>query len=227
MKIHALLSWYDEDPAWLTRCVKSLALAKVDHLIALDGPYALFDGPAKSPDDQTDAILLAAPCDVSVHRGGYDGNEVEKRNRLWELAEQHAKPGDWYMVFDADEYVTEAPADLHALLEGTSFDVGAVQLIEPGHSQGTIHFPTFPMFFRAIPGIRCHRDHFTYRTPDGRNLWGNAKTQRLEPRAMTGVVVRHESELRNPMRRSRAKRYYAGRDAAGIEELPEKRYVIA
>jgi hypothetical protein len=218
MKLVALLSWYDEDPAWLARCVKSLDLVGVDHLVALDGAYELFDGPRYSPVQQVDTVLLNAPRSVDMHRWTGEGNEVEKRNRLWELAEQ--TEADWYMVIDSDEHVIRAPEDLKDRLTASTFDVGAVELFEPGHPLGTIVYPTFPMFFRAIPGIRCDGDHFTYRTPDGRSLWGDVTKVQCEPRTLTGVQVMHWSELRPPERRQRAKDYYKARDAAGIEDLP-------
>lgn len=217
--IIALLSWYDEDPRWLKRCVDSLAQIPVDRLVALDGPYELYGGRPKSRQDEYEAIEQA-PFPTHVYTGGYEGNEVEKRNRLWELAERHSEPNDWYMVIDADEYVTQAPEGLAHSLDTSFFDVGAVDLQEPGHPLGTIHFPTFPMFFRAIRGLHCDRDHFTYRAPDGRTLWGNAKTERLEARHMTGATVMHESQLRHPERRAKAMAYYKSRDMLRIENLP-------
>ena len=107
------------------------------------------------------------------------------------------------------------------------FDVAATTLIEPGHPQGTMVFPTHPKFFRAIPGLRAVTNHFTYSTPDGRKLWGDAKKDRLEPRLdLTAVKVEHRSKLRHTDRRRAAERYYRLRDDLGLEELPEDRTIL-
>jgi hypothetical protein len=232
MRIVALLSWYDEDPAWLKRCVESLAKVGVSDLFAADGAYELYpEAKERSSDEQVIAIAQAAKhTGIEIH-DAYPvepwRTEIAKRNFLFAWGEDFTDEQDWYMVIDADEYVLEAPTDLADQLAATSFDVGAVELIEPGHALGTMHFPTFPMFFRAIRGLRCVGEHFNYRTPDGRNLWGDAKRQQLEPRHMTGVKVMHESELRSTERRKKAQAYYRARDAAGIENLDRERFKVA
>lgn len=230
-RIIALLSWYDEPTEWLDRCIASLGKIPVDHLIALDGSYDLYNDEPESPREQYHAIRLACARDrlsFEIHGRDWTGNEIEKRNRLFELAEDAANPGDWYMVIDADEYVVSVDKDPHDHLERTPFHVAAVTLDEPGHPMGTIRYATFPMFFRAIPGLRCVGDHFTYTAPDGRKLWGDAKRARLEPRAdLTGIVVEHANQLRHPDRRRAAMDYYRARDAAGIEGLPDERYLTA
>lgn len=228
MRIIALLSFYDENPAWLTRCVTSLTKIPVDEIVALDGPYQLYGGPPRSGRDQYDAIHHG-PIPATVHHGGWEGNEIEKRNHLFTLAEETASPDDWYIVIDADEEVSDTRhnENLHQLLSETVFDVATVHLREPGHPQGTMIFPTFPMFFRAIPGLRCITNHYTYQTPDGRKLWGNAKTDRLEPRQATQVAVNHYSQLRHPDRRQAALTYYRTRDEQGIEDIPEDRTRLA
>jgi hypothetical protein len=107
------------------------------------------------------------------------------------------------------------------------FDVGAVTLKEPGHPLGTIVYPTHPKFFRAIPGLRCVNDHFTYTTPDGRRLWGDQSKHQMEARAdLTCVEVEHHKELRHEDRRKAAKEYYDTRDALGVEDLPAVRSLL-
>lgn len=226
-RIVALLSWYDEHPDDLTRCTHSLTQIPVDHLIALDGPYQLYGGPPRSHPDQWQTIRDAATFPTDIHTGGWQGNEIEKRNHLFHLAEQATTLTDWYMVIDADEHVTNAPTDLHGQLASTPFDVATVTLIEPGHPMGTYAYQTFPMFFRAIRGLRCVTNHYTYQTPDGRKLWGNAKTDRLEPRHITTTTVEHRSHLRHPDRRQAALDYYRTRDEAGIEDIPTNRSLLA
>jgi hypothetical protein len=232
-RIIALLSFYDEDPDWLERCILSLELLQCDRLIALHGAYSLYPGasPKCSPDELR-AVAVAAnvagvKCTSILPAKVWD-SEIEKRNFLFELAEQEARPQDWYFVVDADEFVTHAPRDLRERLNATPFDVAAVELKEPGHPLGTMVYPTHPKFFRAIPGLRAVKDHFTYTTPDGRKLWGNAKTQHLEPRAdLSTVKVEHHNQLRHPDRRRAAMQYYETRDRLGVEELPENRSILA
>lgn len=228
--IVGLLSFYDEHPDWLTRCIHSLP---VDHLIAIDGAYRLYpDGKASSPPRQHEAIRDAAaaagiPLTLHIPNTVWPG-EVEKRNHLFEIAETMTGPADWYFVIDADEHVTATPPDLKARLAGTVFDVGAIHLTEPGHPRGTMVFPTHPKFFRAIHGLRAIGNHYTYTTPDGRKLWGNAKTDRLEPRAdLTDLQVMHSKNLRHPDRYENARTYYLTRDEHGIEDMPADRSVLA
>lgn len=227
-RIVAVLSWYSEDPVWLSRCVRSLEKVPVDLLIALDGPYDLFTGSARSSDEEWKAIATAGSFSTRVRSGDWQGNEIEKRNHLFELAEHVTNPADWYLVIDADEEIVEAPDDMRQRLAASVFDVAAVTLIEPGHPLGTIVFPTHPKLFRAIRGLRCVGNHFTYQCPDGRKLWGNAKTDRLEPRLdLTDLRVRHHKMLRHPDRKDAADAYYRTRDAHGIEDIPVDRRVLA
>lgn len=231
--IAALLSWYDEPAEQLATMIRSLTKVPVDRLIALDGAFALYpDARHRSSSEEYRAIIHtthAYGIDLTIHTPPtvWAGNEVEKRNRLFELAENVTGPDDWYMVIDADEEVLTAPADVPARLSASPFDVAGVTLREPGHPLGTIVFDTFPMFFRAIRGIRCHRDHFSYTCPDGRKLWGDAKRARLEPRLdLTGMVVEHRNQLRHPDRRKAALTYYETRDDLGIENLPPVRSLL-
>ena len=229
MKIVALLSWFDESPDWLDRCVMSLGKIPVDHIIALDGAYGLFpDGKGSSGREQSQAIIGAARS-LGISHEVYQPlkiwpTELVKRDYLFRMGEQRTEPTDWYLVIDSDEYVEKA-GDTRQLLETTPFDVGAVDLREPGWPHGTIHFPTFPMFFRAIRGIYVDTAHFRYRTPDGRLLWGDAVRDRLETRQMTPMKVIHERLYRPAERKARADKYYVHRDELDLEGLPSERFV--
>ena len=216
--ICALLSFYDEPPDALHRAVTSLRLAAVDQLVCLDGAYALYpDGHPSSELEQHDAIKQAAAkqrirCVVREPNTVWRGNEIEKRTRLFELGERVTEPTDWYLVIDADEEITQAPADLHAQLDDTPLDVAQITLHENGQ---TIQFPKF---FRALRGLHCHANHYTYRTIDGRHLWGNARTMRLEPRLpIPDMHVVHHVGERAPERTQAARTYYAVRDEQRIE----------
>lgn len=135
--IVGLLSWYEEDPAWLAEMIASLPAAGISHLIALDGAYALFPGASPTSDPSNvhaiQAACTAAGITYSIHQPVevWEGNEVEKRSALFELAEQSTTEDDWYFVMDADETITSVPDDFVARLEQSNLDVGMVTFYEP------------------------------------------------------------------------------------------------
>ena len=217
MQICALLSYYDEP--WLKQHVKSLRLAGVSKLVAVDGAYALFPGgKARSP--VSNHRDLERACEKTgielVHHVPDDvwgGNEVEKRTFLFELAERHTTPDDWYFVADGDEFVTAAPDDLPGLLADTLEPVGECELYE-GREANTLR-----MFFRAQRGIRPTGLHFTYATPDGTVLWGGYAAETASA-ARLPVRVRHRTLQRPTARRAASLAYYEARDEQDIEQGP-------
>jgi hypothetical protein len=239
MRLIVLLSWYDEHPSWLENAILSLKPLDVDHIVALDGAYALYpDGKAESSQEEYEAIRQAgheigAVVDTYTPPNVWHGNEIEKRNYLFRLGWEHVLAGGevetipWFMVFDADEAVKRAPDNVKDRLGASPFDVGAVTLNEPGHPMGTVTFATFPMFFRAQP-IEVRGAHFRYFAQDGRQLWGDAIRDQLEPRAdLTDVVIEHRKLFRATDRKKAATTYYENRDASGVEDLPAERMLIS
>lgn len=225
MGIIALLAWYDEAPAWLYNAIRSLEKLPAQHLIAIDGAYQLYpEGKARSHIDQYAAIHDAAAaagigCTVHTPHTVWRGNEVEKRSKLFQLGDQVADPNQtWFFVLDADEVITAAPDDLHAQLAATSLDVAAVTFSEPHPTLKRRDYP-MPVVFRAIPGIRVDGNHFTYVTPDGRYLWGNATVEDLEPRLDLTQTLRleHLTHYRDRTRAQAATLYYDQRDERTAE----------
>lgn len=221
-RIFGLLSWYDERPDDLYAMAASLPKAGVTHLIALDGAYALYpQARAQSPEDNYTAlreacqehglVLYATHPDVP-----WPGNETQKRTSLFRLAEEHTRPDDWYLIIDGDEEIIHAPHDLRTQLAQTPLDVAEVTFHEPEPSGPGKRFP-IPILFRAIRGLSVVGNHYTYRTPDGRNLWGNAANHRLAPRHPTSVLVLHKTTQRAPARRGAALAYYRKRDKLHAE----------
>jgi hypothetical protein len=229
-RITALLSFYDENPDWLERMALSLRMLPVDRLIAVDGAYELYPDPKRESHPSHREALHKACVEANITLSTFVphkpwAGEVQKRNHMFEMAEQTG--ADWYFVIDSDEFVARTIWDVHERLEHSPFDVGAVTLKEPGHPRGTIIYPTHPKFFRAIPGLRAVQDHFTYTAPDGRKLWGDQSKHYLEPRLdLTGVVVEHHNQLRHEDRRKAAKAYYDLRDELGVEDLPAERPLL-
>jgi hypothetical protein len=225
MRIIALLAWYRENPGWLRDSILALQKIPVDHLIAIDGAYSLFpDGEPRSTLAEYEAIITAATqtgIGLTLHtpQTTWQGNECEKRSKLFELADQEATPHeDWFLVIDADEIITSVPADLRAQLAHTDRDVAQVTFTEPHPTLKRRDYP-IPILFRAIPGIQVQGNHFTYKTPDGRYLWGNATTDTLEPRLdlTESFWLEHLTHYRHHDRTLAAGAYYENRDEQTAE----------
>lgn len=220
MTLVALLSWFDERPDWLRDTVLSLAKLRVDCVVCLDGAYRLFPGAAarSHPDNYAaiyQATRLAGIDLVRATPEGVWGSEMEKRSKLFEIAEKRTDERDWYFVIDADTVVLHSSIDLKATLADTDLDVAAVRMVEPSPDGSQKQF-RLPMFFRACRGLYVERNHYTYVTGDGRRLWGRGKT---EPQLdlTNAVLCEHRSQLRDPERWDRAHRYYRLRDEAKVE----------
>jgi hypothetical protein len=220
MRIVALLSWYHEPASFLKRCIHSLN-GVADHLVAVDGAYQLFpNGKARSPEQNYRAIRKAAMSTgigLTIHTPDrpWQGNEIEKRDRMFRLAEHHDP--DWYLVIDADEELVQPPADLRDQLATTTRDVASVRLVDAGTTGRHVNLP---MFFRAIPGIQVKDRHYGYTTPDGRILWGDSDTRRAEPRLTLDMRVNHYTQRRPHQRQAQARAYYQDRERVQAEQHP-------
>jgi hypothetical protein len=219
MRLIACLSWYDEQPAQLAELVASMARAGVDHVVAVDGAYALFPcARGGSPSEQADAIThtaRGAGLGVTVHvpAGPWAGNEVAKRSWLFELAHLLAEPGeDWLWVLDADEVIDTADG-LREQLERCETDVAEVLLVdETGVS-------ALRMLFRAQQGgIRVTGTHSTYIDRRGRRLWAPTGSM-AEAEQLFDVRVRHRPHTRRRERDLARRRYITVRDDVGAEGL--------
>jgi hypothetical protein len=228
VRILGLLSFYDEPVADLAACITSLHEAGVDHLIAVDGAYALYpDGKPASDPNQHAAIHLACRhlglgCTLHVPQRVWQGNEVAKRTFLFQLAWTIADPGDWFWVMDADQAVTRTPDDLKDRLARTKHEVAEVEFLDVVALRA--NQPDWPArftvrnLFRAQP-IRLVNNHITYMTDDGRTLWGYDGQGALEPHLdlTDAVEVEHRPD-RRPLERQQAKlTYYATRDRELVE----------
>lgn len=237
MRLVGLLCHFDERASWLRDCITSYAHAGVTHLVAVDGPYALFPTDrVRSHPDARDAILdtcITHGLPVLYHEQNtkWQGGEVEKRTTMFRLAEKLTQPGvDWLTVMDADERVTHADAWIDALAS-TTFDTADVLMREyhrrdhPSERQLDRHqtnrretLSVLRKMYRATPGLYCDRHHSNYRTPDGRHLW-TTHTPHMEPgHDLTARFhIDHLTEYRSRERHEAAHQYYRDRDQAGIE----------
>lgn len=232
MKLVALLSFFDEPVENLTRCVIGLRRAGVDHLVAVDGRYALYQADEHlSHPNQHAAIVLAcreAGIALTLHTpgGAWERNETEKRSFLFALGHAVSVPGDWLLVMDADEFIVQVPDDLRDRLAATDLDVAEVALMDMVAAR--IDRPDFPVMTTVRKLFRAQRitvgpAHWDYMTDDGRMLWGSEGGDRgrnglMEPALeLLDLQVEHHPD-RRPKARLEAKLwYYARRDDAGIE----------
>lgn len=225
--LHGLVSFYDEPIENIAHCLVGLRRARIGHVVALDGAYRLFpNGAAASPANQhaawvTGARELGMSCTLHVPATVWEGNECEKRTALFAHALAASKPGDWFVVVDGDEFITDVPDDLEARLQATDLDVGEIQALDViARRIGRLDMPErFPVrkFFRA-QSITVGPAHCTYRAADGRLLWGETRTQKSEPTfEIADMTVEHHAD-RRPFDRLTAKlAYYRARDDARIE----------
>ena len=226
MKIVGILVWYDEDPAWLAACVASLAKAEVEHVVAVDGAFALYpNGTPTSGSEQHAAIqetCRGAGIGWTLHVPPivWLGNEVEKRSFAFRLAETLTTEVDWYFLMDADQIVTTA-VGLRDKLEATDKHVGEVRF----HDEGEEPLSGFPVrcVFRALRGLHLAGNHFTYALPDGRCLWGQSRVREpvVEPAEdLSFVEVEHRAK-RQTARRAAQLAYYERRSRLNAEnEFP-------
>ena len=239
IKLIGLLSFYDENPAWLAAAIASLSKIGIDHVVALDGAYQLFPGgKASSAPEQHEAIVQTCAglgCGLTLHVPSrvWAGNEVEKRSKMFEIAESFAEPDhDWYVVIDADETVKYAPSDLRNRLLHSEHDAASVLFWnreQPRTEQERqfhwepISKVEIPILFRAVPELRVIGTHFTYKAGDGRILWGlgDDKSSGLveDFHDLTDCfVIDHRSAFRGKVRADAQKRYYQLREASKIEQ---------
>jgi hypothetical protein len=230
VRIHGLLCFYDEPISELVACIKGLHTAGVDHIIAVDGAYALYpDAEAASDPNQHAAIALTCrklgmACTLHVPSEPWAGNETAKRTFLFALGWSMADEGDWFWVQDADMVVTKAPEDLKAQLAATDERTAEVELFDIViESFNQADWPSrFHMrsLFRADK-ITVGPAHCLYTASDNVGLWAGTG---IDNDGMAGtldlfesVTVEHRPANRPPERQRRKGVFYAERDAQCIE----------
>lgn len=242
MRIHGILSYFQESPSWLAACVASMARV-CDTVIAVDGRYALFDDDqAASPPDQAEAIVetaTGAGLELVLFRPSHPfyGNEIEKRNLTLKLAASVGEPGeDWLLILDADCYITEHSDMLRYDLERTDKPAANVAVEEhmdphdpdtPMVIADTVSLPEswrskVTLLYRLLPEMAYEGTHYSVSGRwNGEKVWLWGHPAAVDPfDASHAVVVRHRNILRSKRRREQAAAYYSQRDMLGIEERP-------
>lgn len=243
-RIIGVLSWYEESPSWLAALVASCA-GLVDHLVAVDGAYALTPGSLRRPRsgrEQADVIYATATelgmgCSIHAPAQAFLGGEVEKRTFAFRAANLVAEPGiDWLLVLDGDEVVSEKPLDIAHRLGETQHDVATCTLWQrhveqPLPGENGITYPEemyggdafFRKLFRADPTLRVEGAHYVYAigpTDAPRYLWGHELLHEIEEAEdLHELKIEHRNQWRSGARQKLQRSYYALRDQVGVEAL--------
>lgn len=226
MKILGLLCFYDEPPEQIASCLVGLQRAGVEHVVAVDGAYALYpDGKATSHPGQHAALdlgclQLGLSLTLHVPRTTWVGNEVEKRTFMFQLAWGMAEDGDWFFVMDADQEVMQVPLDFNERLRTSKYDVAEVNFLDTvALKANQVDWPphfTVRNLFKA-QSIHLEINHINYITDDGRYLWGDVAHDLETCLDMTDLLVEHRPDRRPPARQHAKLAYYAQRDEARVE----------
>jgi hypothetical protein len=243
MNLIAILSWYRESPIWLAALTASLSKARVDHLVAVDGPYFLYPRAVEQPrstPEEIEALTTTATATnigITIHQRNYPwmGNEIEKRSYAFHLAEQTATPmEDWYLVVDGDDLITHTPPDIKAQLEATELHAAHTTLwweddphANPNleHIAQQFDYPqpnhtTHWNLFRAIPGLHTEGAHMiNVAHLNGEKIYlrcgGPHQTPTID---LTNMRIQHRHNQRPINRKRQAHEYYELRDLVGAED---------
>ena len=220
MKIIAALPWYDEQPSWLDRCVRSLA-GVADELVAVDGRWDLYD--------DTAPILSHFEQEVAISRAAYAvdiESEVWKPARTWtsqvakraELMRICSEKGDWIFVIDADEYVATLDVDkwIEFMTIDSKLDVALVGLHALYEQQPDRRIRRL---FRSGTTVKTAHNGYWY---EGQWLHGDTAKVKLEPAFdLSDVLVLHDdSGRREPERELKAMDYRRARARERVEVWP-------
>jgi hypothetical protein len=232
MRVWHLLNWFDEPPSWLSACVAS-ASKLCQGVIAVDGAYAMYPGALRRPTsgpEQAEAIVhtaqaLAMSVTVHVPQTPWWGNETAKRTRMFELGAAVATEGDWYLIMDADEVLSDVPQDTPAKLGAISADVAEVTMWERDSENPDIVAPVsqhaIRRLYRVMPEMECGPAHHVISgIRDGQRVWlsdagGNHPLE--EASAFWDVRMEHRNVFRDPERIRTKQTYYRMREEQGIE----------
>jgi hypothetical protein len=209
VKVFGVQIQYDESPLWIMSSITSMAPA-LDHLIVVDGGFALFPGSTEKPASRIEcqeAVLEAAasvnlPLTYYKPNEPFVGNEVQKRQLSIDLALVHATPEDWLIIFDTDNTARYIAPDIKEILASenaqdhivatyavcSSFDA---QIMTDEHGWNP-HTNFGPMenadpvraVYRALPGLRYGPAHYYVSAPlDGELVWLFGDPGRTKPYA--------------------------------------------
>jgi hypothetical protein len=200
-RVIGLLSWWDESEAWLTSTITSMGRI-CEHLIAVDGRYALYPGErtqgATSEGYAIQDAARAAGMGLTLYTAPRTWrDEMDKRTHLFRLGMLEARAfEDWFFILDGDEVLIESPdrAAIRVMLDAARADGSDVvtatlwEKTDPAADEQreqlsrnmpvayTYETPT-PRFWRALRDLRVEGYHFNYlgENEDGDTveMWGS------------------------------------------------------
>jgi hypothetical protein len=219
MKLVGFLSWYDEEPQRLQKCIEDMCTLGVEDVVAVDGPYDLFPHGGKVESSAVEVLAIEQACwerDMGCliyqPRAPWKDNEVGKRTVMMEMALALCDEGDWLLGWDADYHLMSG-LDLRTC-ELPDRGVADVHFTDSPHPEGGSFYPV-RLLIKARESIRYAGNHHTYLFPDG-------TTTQVIPRQgdwvwQTQVYVQHLPEARVQGRREKQVAYYEQRDSTGAE----------
>lgn len=239
MKIYALLSWYDEQPEHLRRCVRSLK-GFADVIVGVDGAYATFPHTSAAS-----SVIQHWTLSDTARTSGFGyyltygrrwASEIEKRATMFQYGrDAGATAKDWFLIVDADMTLGHYAPETRDLLAASDADVAEVRFQNvqiDGKVAGTYRFRSM---FRAIPGLTVERTHYHYTAPEdtdhthrsGRRFLWHLPNGHLSDELIVdlydSVTLQHFNSGREPERRQRALDYYKDRDARTLESVGDWR----
>lgn len=245
MRIHGVVCWFQESPSWLAAMAASAARL-VDHLVVVDGRYALF-GHELPVSPTLEAETLIETCEgagvaMTMYRPSepYWGNEVEKRNLSVRLAMVSAtQMEDWVVVLDGDQYIRHvnkvAVRNQLKLTDKHVAELVVEEYMDPHNPDqpldiarhrflGSVHHTYVRQMYRCLPNLGYEGAHYcVHGDVDGVKtwLWGHPEMVEAE-RIEDHLIVRHRNILRTAERRQQAAFYYEQRDRLRIEVPPNE-----
>lgn len=242
MRLHGIFSWYDESASWLGTAITSLSRF-CDHILAVDGAYALYpQGRPRSHPQQAEVILHTAEamgraCTLYQPSEVWWGNEVEKRNKCLDILRAFAEDDDWVCIFDADYHVLKCNPDaLRADLERSEHVVATYGIVD-GEDWLSLDNPLAVEaklktewvsqtrdLYRWHPTLRVGPAHGDYSAAhhDGVRRWLRGPYDLVPAEDVTGsLTVYHRTKDRAMVRRDAQQGYYKMRDALGVESQSE------
>lgn len=224
MNVTVCLNFFNERDDWLREAILSTVPFEPRLIVCADGKYDLYPdlGARLSPRQnyqtiQATAIEQVGAMTALVDRNSWRGNEVEKRQKMIDLALRLSQPEDFLMLLDSD-WVVEETGDALERLQSTTFDAAEIGIYEGCLADGSPGVYPLRMFMRATEGLSVGNSHDVFRLPDGRihrQLGVGSTVPALD---LTGIVtVHHRTRERDQRRLDRQRSYYKERDSRMIE----------
>jgi hypothetical protein len=218
MRIFGCLIWFDEDPRWLASTVASFGKI-ADHVVAVDGAFFAYpEGRPASGGEQGEAIQAAARAaglglTLHVPQTVWYGNEPEKRSCYARIVNALAEPGDWMLVLDGDEELSDVSPLARGDLENATENAATIGFWTTDELRSW-YGPTRRLY-RVLPGMEYGPSHYSLSAPapgyeavgclwlDGR---GEKYGEPLEPALdlTSQIRVEHKHHLRTGPRTEKA-----------------------